>query len=539
MANPFPLAIPKRHSEFSSRLRFQFAIFFAMRLAIVFCISLGALSAAVHSQSFFINSHPRETTKPNIILVMADDLGTGALSCYGSKAVTTPNIDAMARDGLRFTNAYSGSTVCAQSRAILLTGRHAGRCSVRVNTGGVPLPDADVTIAEVLKGNGYRTGGFGKWALGMPGSTGDPQRQGFDEYFGYYHQTHGHDQYPEYLIHNGKRVAYPGNVGSKLVHGKPGFLGAKNPNTRKPLCYAPYEIFDAAKSFIKTNHARPFFCYLPITLPHGQFQIPESDPATKHFIGKDWDELSKVVSAMTVSLDRQMGDLYKLLEEFQIADNTLVIFCSDHGAAKRFEGTLDASGPYRGFKRSMYEGGIRIPLIAHWPDRIKPSESKLPVYLGDLFATLEELTGDQRVDPKTLDSISLVPTLLGNPDQQKRHEFFFWEWAVYNPAYDAWGKRMQAVRVGDMKLLRNSVKEPWELYDLNVDPLESKDLASDLPGEVKRLEEFFQSQSQPPAPQHEALADWMDSFELDKVNQRLKTIGQQKEEDRRIRLMNR
>jgi len=296
----------------------------------------------------------RAANKPNIIFIVVDDMGWADLGCYGSRQIKTPNIDQMAAEGVRFTDAYSGCTVCAPARSVLMTGLHMGHTSVRGNTGGIPLRDEDVTIAEVLKRAGYATGGFGKWGLGDVQTPGVPEKHGFDEFFGYYHQVHAHDYWTQYLWRNSQKVPMSGEKGSveRYTHNR---------------------IFEQMLKFIRQNQDKPFFCYAPWTPPHGQYQIPESDPAWQMYKDKSWPRDAKVVAAMDTMIDRHVGELIDLLRELEIdeRERTIVFFCSDNGAAKRFDGVLDSSGPLRGFKRSMYEGGIRVPLIARWPGKTK------------------------------------------------------------------------------------------------------------------------------------------------------------------------
>jgi len=293
--------------------------------------------------------------RPNIIFIIVDDMGWADLGCYGSRQIHTPNIDQMASDGIRFTQAYSGCTVCAPARSVLMTGLHMGHTSVRGNTGGVPLPDGAVTVADVLKKAGYATGGFGKWGLGDVQTEGVPEKHGFDEFFGYYHQIHAHDYWTEYLWHNSEKVPMSGEKGS----------GER---------YSHYRIFDRMTEFIRRHKEGPFFCYAPWTPPHGSYQIPESDLAWQMYKDKPWPRNAKVAAAMDTMVDRQVGQLLALLTELEIDENTVVFFCSDNGASERFEGTLDSSGPLRGRKRSMYEGGIRVPLVARWPGKIEPGQ---------------------------------------------------------------------------------------------------------------------------------------------------------------------
>lgn len=425
--------------------------------------------------------------KPNIIFIIVDDMGWADLSCYGSRQIKTPNIDQMAAEGLRFTQAYSGCTVCAPARSVLMTGLHMGHTSVRGNTGGIPLRDSDITVAEVLKRAGYTTGGFGKWGLGDVETPGVPEKQGFDEFFGYYHQVHAHDYWTEYLWHNSQKVPMMGEKGS-------------------PERYTHYRIFERMLDFIRRNKDRSFFCYAPWTPPHGSYQIPESDPAWQMVKDKPWDRRAKVVAAMDMMIDRHVGELLELLKELKIDHRTLVFFCSDNGAANRFEGTLDSSGPLRGAKRSMYEGGIRVPLIARWPGRIPTgSVSEHICSFADVMPTLAELARASQYLPAHVDGLSIVPTLTGQTAKQTKHRFLYWEWHLYN-----WGKRknipnglMQAVRMGKWKAVLHASNVPFELYDLSKDMGEKNNLAAEHPEIVAEIEAFIQRDRIEPRPQIE------------------------------------
>jgi len=426
-------------------------------------------------------------SKPNIVFIIVDDMGWADLSCYGSRQIKTPNIDQMAAEGLRFTQAYSGCTVCAPARSVLMTGLHMGHTSVRGNSGGIPLRDSDITVAEVLKQAGYTTGGFGKWGLGDVETPGVPEKQGFDEFFGYYHQVHAHDYWTEYLWHNSQKVPMTGEKGSSER-------------------YTHYRIFKRMLDFIRRNKDRSFFCYAPWTPPHGSYQIPESDPAWQMVKAKPWNQRAKVVAAMDMMIDRHVGELRELLEELKIDHRTLVFFCSDNGAANRFEGTLDSSGPLRGAKRSMYEGGIRVPLIARWPGRIPAGTvSEHLCSFADVMPTLAELAGASHYLPAHVDGLSIEPTLTGQPAKQKKHRFLYWEWHLYN-----WGKRknipnglMQAVRMGKWKAVRHTSDVPFELYDLSRDMGEKNNLAAEHPEIVAEIEAFIQRDRTEPRPQIE------------------------------------
>ncbi len=413
--------------------------------------------------------------RPNIIFIIVDDMGYADLGCYGSRAVQTPNIDRMASEGVRFTDAYSGCTVCAPARCVLMTGLHSGHTSVRGNTGGISLQKNDVTVAQVLKQRGYVTGGFGKWGLGDAYTPGVPEKHGFDEFFGYLHQIHAHDYYTEYLWHNGRKVPMTGEKGSAER-------------------YSHYRIFDRMIDFLKANKDRPFFCYAPWTPPHGDYVIPDTDPAVAIYKDKPWSDNAKVVAAMDSMIDRQVGQIMDLLKELELDERTIVFFCSDNGAANRFEGQLDSGGPFRGGKRSMYEGGIRVPLVVRWPGVIDGNRvSSHPCYFADVMPTLAEIAGALRFMPD-IDGLSIVPTLTGDTPQPE-HEFMYWELHPYD-----WGKRqysadglVQAVRMGRYKAVRQKSMAPWELYDLSADIGETTDIASDHPDIIAKIEQYIKT----------------------------------------------
>jgi arylsulfatase A-like enzyme len=426
---------------------------------------------------------------PNIVFIMVDDLGYADLGCYGSQEISTPNIDRMAGEGVKFTQAYSGCTVCAPARSVLMTGYHMGHTSVRGNTGGISLLDEDVTVAELLHYAGYVCGGYGKWGLGDVQTFGVPERQGFDDFLGYYHQIHAHNYYPDYLWRNSQKVPLPGNADDKKEQ------------------YSHYLIFDETLNFIRENRDRPFFCYAPWTPPHGKYQIPDDEPAWQMYKDKPWENDAKVAAAMDTMIDRHVGQLLALLKELEIDEHTIVFFCSDNGASLRFEGVLDSSGPLRGRKRDMYEGGIRVPMIARWPGRIKAGvTSDHPWYFADVMPTLTELAGIK--PPNDIDGISVLSTLLGEHAagrRQEKHEFMYWEWQRFN-----WGKKkdvpgglMQAVRTGDWKAVRLKSDAPLELYDLSKDIGEENNIADQHPEVVSKVEAYLKTCRIPPRPQIE------------------------------------
>ena len=312
-----------------------------------------------------------EATPPNIILIMVDDLGSADLGCYGSTAIQTPHIDRLAASGVKLTQAYSGNTVCAPARSTLMTGLHSGHTAVRGNTGGIPLPEGTQTMAKIFKAAGYATGGFGKWGLGEIGTEGVPEKQGFDRFFGYYHQIHAHDYYPKYLWDNSQKVEMPGEDGSTDS-------------------YSVYRIFEEMKSFITQNKEQPFFCYAPWTIPHNKYTIPQDDPNWNKYAKKDWTEKRKYYAAMVSLMDEQLGATIALLQELAILNNTLILFCSDNGGDQIFA-EYATNGNLRGFKRDLYEGGIRVPMILSWPGKIPANtEINQAIYFPDVLPTLTE-----------------------------------------------------------------------------------------------------------------------------------------------------
>lgn len=410
--------------------------------------------------------------KPNIIYILMDDAGYGDLGCYGQELFATPNIDRIAERGIKFTDHYAGSTVCAPSRCSLLTGYHTGHCEIRGNrefepAGQKPLSAEALTTGETLKRAGYRTGAFGKWGLGYAGTDGDPQKQGFDEFFGYYCQRKAHDYYPGHLMQNGERIELDGKT------------------------YSHNLIVSRAIEFIRTNKDNPFFCYLPVTIPHASLHVPkeyvrpyeEKFKKYRHrigiYAGKPVYNPPAHFAGMMTLLDEQVGAIMKLLEDIGIEDNTLLILASDNGPHKEgghMPDLFDSNGPLRGYKRDLYEGGIRIPMVAMWPGTIKPGSTADHVSaFWDVMPTLCDAAG---VDaPAGIDGLSFYPTLTGNPELQKEHEYLYWELPEK-------GGR-QAVRKGPWKAVRYDLKrEPRgdiELYNLDEDLAEKNNIAGRNP----------------------------------------------------------
>lgn len=420
--------------------------------------------------------------KPNVIYIIDDELGYYEPAFMGGTNIRTPNLDRMASEGLRFNNLFAGSSVCAPTRCCLLTGKHSGHTSVRANGGGTPLRADEETIASMLKRHGYATGGFGKWGCGGRDSTGVPEKHGFDVFLGYYDQVHAHSYYPPYLIRNSEEVPLAGNSG---VSGK---------------TYSQYVIHAAALAFIREHAKEPFFAYLPYTPPHGNFDIPDDDPAWALYKDRPWPEPARRYAAMVTMIDRQVGEVLALLKELGLDENTLVFFSGDNGGADYFKSAEYPRGvhaankspqtgvEYRGTKGTLYEGGLRIPFVARWPGMIAPGRvSDHLGYFPDVMATVAEVTGAKA--PRDLDGLSLVPELLGETAagcKQAQHDYLYWEIAGWI-----------AIRQGTWRAVKPAKRETWELYDLAADPSEAKDLAATRPDVLAKLTTLATQASEP------------------------------------------
>jgi len=426
--------------------------------------------------------------KPNIIFILTDDLGYGDLGCYGQKQIKTPNIDHMAAEGMKFTQHYAGSTVCAPSRCVLMTGLHTGHARVRGNS-RVLLKGEDVTVAEVLKRAGYTTGVIGKWGVGHPPPPGDPKRNGFDYFFGYLDMVHAHNYYPEFLWRNSEKVFLKGNQLAEPYNGEQGWSFRQG-------TYSHDLFTEEALAFVDRSRENPFFLYLAYTIPHANNQAQRrigdgmEVPDYGIYKDKDWSDQTKGYAAMITRMDRDIGRLFKKLDRLGIDDNTIVMFSSDNGPHDEGGVDLDffnSNGPIRGMKRDLYEGGIRMPLIARWPGKIKAgSISDHVSAFWDFLPTAAALAGLK--PPKNIDGISMLPTLLGNPQRQKKHEYLYWEF------HERGGK--QALRWGRWKAVRlkwhKNPKGPLELYDLENDPAESVNIAKGHPDIVAKMEKFLE-----------------------------------------------
>jgi arylsulfatase A len=433
---------------------------------------------------------------PNVILIVADDLGYGDVSCYGQTKFHTPNIDQLAKEGMLFTQHYAGAPVCAPSRCALLTGRHTGHASIRGNRktnkeGDYPLPEADVTIQQMFQKEGYTTGMFGKWGLGYPGSSGDVINKGTDFFFGYYGHLAAHNYYPEYLWNNDDKF----------------FINKNNHYSNN--VYAPALIQDSVLTFIERNKNRPFFLYLPTTIPHAELAAPESymskykdkfgeeqsykgiktiKVATR-FGAYDAQKSPKAAFAAMINvLDDQVGQMIAKLKEEGIYDNTIIIFTSDNGPHKEGGAAPDyfnSNGGLRGYKRDLYEGGIRVPLIMSWPGKIKSGKSDFISANWDLMPTFADIIHTEPL--KNVDGVSLYSVIFDQLDLQMQHPYLYWEF------HEEGGK--QAIREGKWKAIKlnvmHSAKTRIELYDLEKDVSETKDVSGQYPEILKHMIELM------------------------------------------------
>ncbi len=435
---------------------------------------------------------------PNIIFILADDLGYGDLSSQGQTKFQTPNIDKLAKEGINFTQHYSGSTVCSPSRSVLLTGQHTGHTPIRGNkrdgaNGNWPMSAEAITVAEILKENGYITGAFGKWGLGYPGSEGDPNKQGFDEFFGYNDQTLAHNYYPYFLNHNQDTVWLEDNAENRTG------------------TYAPITIHEQALKFMEDNKDRPFFMYYPSVIPHAELFAPEQYMAKyrgkflpeKEFKGDDegtprykrggyvsQPESHAAFAAMINLLDNQVGEILDKLKKLGIDENTIVIFSSDNGP--HLEGGadpdyFDSNGPFKGYKRDLYEGGIRMPMLVRWPGKIAAGKKNDHVSaFWDFLPTAAEIAGAKI--PENIDGISYLPSLVGE-GEQKKHKYLYWEFHEKNGRL--------AIRQDEWKLVRYDVFNPekttTELYNLINDPGEENNVAKANPEIISKMLQLLES----------------------------------------------
>lgn len=418
--------------------------------------------------------------RPNIIYLMLDEWGYFESGHMGHSELLTPNIDRFASEGMRFTNAYAGAPVCGPTRCVLLTGLHSGHTSMRVNDGFSPIRENEATLASMLKTRGYATGGFGKWGIGGRGTSGVPESHGFDEFFGYYDQVHAHTFYPQYLIRNSSEVPLAGNSGDSFYEGE---------------THAQVAIFKESLRFIRENGSRdssdqPFFCYLPWTPPHGLWGIDEDDPSWQVFKDKPWtvgqrtNRDARVYAAFLHMVDRQLGEILKLLKDLKIDDNTIVFLCGDNGGQDYFKTEERPHGffapnlnpetgeRFRAGKGSLYEGGLKVPYLVRYPGKIEAGAvSDHLLGFQDVMPTLAEMTG--AICPQT-DGLSFLPTLLDQPHQQS-HSYLYWEYG-----------NQTAVRMNKWKAVVRG-RDDWELYDLSTDIGEKRDIATGHPDTLSQI----------------------------------------------------
>jgi arylsulfatase A-like enzyme len=426
--------------------------------------------------------HAVQARKPNIVFVLADDLGYGDIGPYGQKQILTPNLDRLAAQGLKFTQVYAGAAVCAPSRSVLMTGLHAGHTAVRANAGTIPLLASDVTVAHVLQRAGYRTGGFGKWGLGDAESSGVPTKHGFSEFFGYLHQIHAHTYYPEFLWHNEQKHAMPGNTDGRRGE------------------YSADLIAERALRFVREHRDEPFFLYAPFTLPHGRFEVPNDDP----YGSRDWPQEEKNFASMVTRLDGYVGRIMALLAELNLDRDTIVFFASDNGGISG-EGhdvaRFRSNGPFRGEKTTLYEGGIRVPMIVRWPGHVaEHTTSDVPWGFWDVMPTLAALAGSSA--PAGLDGASMLPAILGDKNARPSRQFFYWEHQTFNQKTNQLREdaMVQAVRMGDWKAVRLKPGAPLELYDLARDVGETQNVAAAHPDVVAKIEAYLKTARTAPRP---------------------------------------
>ena len=464
-----------------------------LRLTLAFCLSLSLLP---------VTSTIAEAARPNIIYIMVDDLGWGDLGSYGQEVIKTPNLDQMAAEGIRMTDHYAGHTVCRPSRLVLWTGKHVGHTGLMGNR-PKSLSGNEATVAKLLQKAGYATGGVGKWALGnveIPAdidNPGHPNRNGFDYWFGYMNQGNAHNYYPPYLWENNKQVPLQGNV---LMEDPK----ARKRVSKQRVTYSHDQMTDAALDFVRRSAEKPFLLHIHWTIPHANneggrvlndgMEIPDYGIYTD----RDWPNPEKGFAAMVSRMDADVGRLLTLLKELKIDERTIMLFTSDNGPHK--EGNhdhefFDSNGTLKGYKRSMHEGGIRVPMIARWPGKIAAGRtSNLPSAFWDFLPTACEIAGVE--PPADIDGISYLPTLLGDPGQQRHHDYLYWA--------SQEGETSIGVRMGKWKLIRYRKDKPtgadWRLYDLEVDLPEKQDVAKQQQAIVETMLGFLQRDSLPLQP---------------------------------------
>ena len=448
---------------------------------------------------FLYNFSSAKERPPNIVLILADDLGYGDLGCFGQKILKTPHLDKMAKEGIKLTQFYAGCTVCAPSRSVLMTGKHMGRTTVRGNsTKPIVIKPGQQTLATVLKKANYSTACIGKWGIGTPDNFTNPNDVGFDHFYGYINMWHAHNFYPEFLIRNGKVEKLQNEVAPKWKRWQdPKLAQAGQGVAIKKVQYAPDLFTQDALRFIKENKENPFFLYFAMNVPHTNNEAGNQGmevPDIGEFDKKNWPEPEKGFAAMIKNIDRDVGQIIDLINELNLANNTLVIFTSDNGPHQEGGHRADffnSSGPFRGMKRDLTEGGIRVPTIAWWPGKIKANTTNdHQWYFGDFMKTFAELA--ETPAPEDIDSDSFVSTLTGHPPEKKwaRNSRLYWEFHERGSA--------QAVRFGKWKAIRKPMfTGPIELYDLSIDLKEENNYSERRPDLVKHAQNLLDQSHEP------------------------------------------
>jgi arylsulfatase A-like enzyme len=445
----------------------------------------GLVLAAWAAQTWGQEPPAKASRPPNVVYFIIDELGYYELSCMGHPEHRTPHIDQLAAEGVRMTQCLAGGPVCAPTRCALLTGKHAGHMTIRANGGFDPLREGEVTLGTVFQRAGYATGGFGKWGNGARGTSGVPEKHGFDIFFGYYDQVHAHTFFPKYLIRNSQEVPLPGNTG----------------DPQQGQTFSQYLIFEESCQFIRQNKDRPFFAYLCWTPPHGRWGIPEDDPSWQLYKDKPWSRDARIYAAMVNLVDRQVGQIRQLLRELGLQEQTIIVLSGDNGAARYFPDAQHPDGifspnvdprtgvRFRGFKGELYEGGLRVPYLVYWPGKIAGGRvSDHLCYFPDVMPTLCELTGVEC--PADIDGLSFAPVLLGEAvagRKQPQHEYLYWE-----------HRNQVAIRQGPWKAILPAQGAAWELYHLDRDISETRNLAQEHPDVLARLQALARAAHTPP-----------------------------------------
>jgi arylsulfatase A len=481
--------------------------------SIIFFMQTVSVGAWVLVNSFVVHAQKEKPSRPNVIYIFADDLGYGELGSYGQKKIRTPHLDQLAAEGMRFTQHYSGTPVCAPSRYNLMTGLHAGHSLIRNNGGGKEdedgpkasaLPDSTTTIATLFKKAGYSTAAIGKWGLGNQNSSGSPLRHGFDRFYGFYSQTLAHNHYPDHLYNNDEKQLLsnqPLDVHPKL---KKNEVQPADVEKYKGTDYATDRMTDNAIDFIDDHQKKPFFLYLAYTLPHVALQAPEADIEYYKKVFNEQPQLylrgyvptyypKSTYAAMITYLDKQVGIVMELLKKKGLDKNTIILFCSDNGPAQlnSDDGSFfNSTAGLRGIKRDLYEGGIREPFIVKWPGKIKAgtvSHHLSATY--DMMATFGDLL---KVPAPVNDGVSILPTLLSNT-KQHQHEFLYWEFPEKGGQVAVRMGKWKGIKVG----LKKQKEPTWQLYDLDADRNEANDVASKHPEVLRRLDEVVKKEHTP------------------------------------------